>query len=608
MESRKHEWLYILSISLLAGCSTATSGKSERVPASDSEATVHLIATTDVHGYILAQPSQGSSANPANLMTGGIDVMSGYLNIAKKADPDTLLVDSGDLFQGTIISNTTNGSTVVTWMNYAGYLATAIGNHDFDFGPGDGSNQVTHPGQDPLGVLKAREAQAHFKFLSANICSIDEDPAHCASPTAYPIASFAQPYLIQSVHGVKIGIIGLTTTSTPETTLAANVSSLRFMPFANALERYVPELRAQSVDAIVVLAHEGGFCDKGVCAPTDPIFKAVDQLTPSTRQSIALILAGHTHNFVNTVYNGVRMMINGSYGRSFGYATLTIHNPGQTTASVSVNTQSVDFCAQVYPDTHGCSSGKGTPVAATFLGQPVTADPQALALIASDVARANQQSSQVVGKLITPVTYTGSNPESTLGELMADSLRLCKDAACDSDEDVSFQNNGGIRTKVLEAGSVNYGQVFQTDPFDDYFSELQLKGSQIHDLLVAFYAYNHGSFGQVSGIKITYSKSESVPRKMTNAVGATETLPDPIVRIQMSDGSDLQDQRTYKVAMVDFLATGGSGTAFVLDGVQPPPVVHMDRVLRDLVLDYFKANPQGLDYSKLGGGRIIEQP
>ena len=588
---------------ILLGALTACSTTVTRTPASDSTVSLHFISTTDVHGYILSQRS-----SPKAPSSGGIDLMQGYFNIAKSQDPDTILLDSGDLFQGTIISNTSDGATVVKWMNEAGYTAAAIGNHDFDFGPGNGSSQVTSPGQDPLGALKARIADAHFKFLSANICSVDEDSAQCANPVTYKVASFTQPYLIKAVHGVKVGIIGLTTTTTPETTLPANVTRLRFMPLASTLERFVPLLKQQGVDTIVVVAHEGGFCDHGQCSPTDPIFQAIDLLAPATRAAIPVIFAGHTHNFLNTVYNGVHVMINGSYGRSFGYATLTVQNPGTSNASVTVDAKSYDFCSAVYPDTQNCTKGRGKPVPATFLGQTVAADPSALTVIASDIERANALGSQVVGKLVTPVTFDYATPESTLGELMADSLRFCKTSACTDAADVSFQNNGGIRSKEIDAGNVTYQQVFQTDPFDDYYSELSLKGSQVRDLLVTFYSYNHGSFGQYSGLQITYSKSKVTPRTVANMAGGSKVLPDPIVKILMSDGTPLQDDKIYRIAMVDFLATGGGGTAPVLTGLQPPPSVHLDRVMKDVILDYFKANPTGLDYSKLGGGRLIEEP
>src|SRR3989338_5632658 len=99
--------------------------------------TIHIVSTTDLHGHLLPQKDQQGH------LFGGIDLMAGYFNVAREDDPETLFLDSGDLFQGTIISNSHDGASVIKWMNYVGYTASAVGNHEFDFGPGEGHSIVT---------------------------------------------------------------------------------------------------------------------------------------------------------------------------------------------------------------------------------------------------------------------------------------------------------------------------------------------------------------------------------------------------------------------------------------------------------------------------------
>ncbi len=524
--------------------------------------------------------------------------MEGYFDIARQADADTLFLDAGDLFQGTIISNTSDGATVVRWMNYARYDAAAVGNHEFDFGPGHGKNIIQDPTLDPLGALKDRESEAHFQMLSANICNVQEDPGQCADLHTFKTASVAKPYLIKTVKGVRLGIIGLTTPSTPDTTNPTNLTQLRFLPMKETLERYVPELETQGVDGIVVILHEGGYCDKGKCNPQDPVFKLIDALSPELRQKLPLMLAGHTHNYANTVYNGVHVLITGCYGQSFGYTTLSFDGtPGGLTVK---STQSQDFCAQVFPDTHYCNRGTGTPVAATFLGQTVTPNPAALTLLQADIQVADQVAAQVLGKTLSPLTK--AQPEATLGDMMADAYRTCKDSSCTQPADIAFMNNGGIRVNEIPSGDVTYGQIFNLMPFDNLYAELSLQGSQVRDALVAWYAYGK-SFPQVSGLQIVYSTANSVPRTLTNGAGETETLPDPILTLNTADGQPLNDRQTYRVILPDFLAEGGSGTAFVIKGLQPAPVIHFDRKLRDVMVDYLHANPAGLNYGS-GQNRI----
>ena len=554
------------------------------------DATIHLISTTDVHGYLQAQ------ALKSGILAGGVDYVSGYFNAAKKFDPETLLLDSGDLFQGTIVSNEAEGAPVVKFFNYAGYTATAIGNHDFDFGPVGPDTIVQKPGEDPLGALKARMSQAKFPFLSANTCSLDEDPGQCKNAATFQTTSFTRPYIISSVHGVNVGVIGLTTTATPQTTMPQNVSRLRFFPMAQALERYVPEMKEKGVDVIVVIAHSGGFCTQGICAPTDEIFATVDQLKDSTRKSIAVILGGHTHNYVNTVYNGTRVIIAGKYGQSFGYVTLSYHAADGT--SEVVDGRTYDFCQQVYPDTQGCSQGLGTLVAPTFLGGAVTPDSKAIALIAKDIAAADAIGKQVLGKTLTSLTK--GSPESTMADFMTDAYRNCfSDSACSTHADISFQNNGGVRAEI-PAGPVNYNQIFQVLPFDNYVATLKLTGTQVRDLITIWYSHEQ-AVQQVSGLKITYNSSLKTTRTITNGAGESKVFLDPIVSIDTLDPS-----RNYTVVVADFLAAGGSGLDFFVKGLSPAPLINYERKLRDTLVDFIKSSPNGVSYTG-SPARIIDQ-
>ena len=92
-----------------------------------------------------------------------------------------MLVDAGDMFQGTLESNMTEGAAVVRAYNALGYDAVAVGNHEFDFGPVGPAPSPRAPGDDPRGALKARAAEAHFPFLAANL--VDDATG---APPAWP--------------------------------------------------------------------------------------------------------------------------------------------------------------------------------------------------------------------------------------------------------------------------------------------------------------------------------------------------------------------------------------------------------------------------------------
>ena len=92
-----------------------------------------------------------------------------------------MLVDAGDMFQGTLESNIGEGAAVVRAYNVLRYDAAAIGNHEFDFGPVGPAPAPRTPADDPRGALKARAAEARFPFLAANLVD-----AATGAPPAWP--------------------------------------------------------------------------------------------------------------------------------------------------------------------------------------------------------------------------------------------------------------------------------------------------------------------------------------------------------------------------------------------------------------------------------------
>jgi 5'-nucleotidase len=439
-------------------------------------------------------------------------------------------------------------------MNYVGYQAAAIGNHEFDFG---------------LASLDERITQAQFKLLGANICSLDEDPEACSRTESFHTARFAKKFIIHKTHGIKLGIIGLTTPQTPTTTLPINVSHFKFMPLAKTLERFVPIMKSQGAETIIVIVHDGD----------GSMLQVIDELKPETRAEISIVLAGHTHNYANKIHKGVRILISGCYGKSFGYTTL------------SYNEYTKHWSAQKSENIH-------FKPGVSFLGKQVQSDTEASELLATEISESNALSSRVVGKLISPLKKTDTG-ESNLGDFMTDAFRLCDTQSCTGTADIAFLNNGGIRSRLLEAGPITYGQVFELMPFDNIYTELKLTGSQIHDLLDLWYSYKNDSpTPQVSGLNIRYSKNTTRQRTIQNGAGDKQTILDPIDSITFSNGKLFEENKTYRVVVSDFLATGGGGTAFILKGLPTKPEFHYDRTVRDQIVDYFQLNPAGWDYKE----------
>ena len=156
--------------------------------------TISIVGTNDLHGGLLEREGRG-----------GLALLGGYLkqlrDVRARDGGAVLALDAGDMFQGTLESNLTEGASVVAAYNALGYTAAAVGNHEFDFGPVGPASTPRSAADDPRGALKARAAEAAFPFLAANL--ID-------TTTGQTVAwRNVQPTTIVRAAGISVGIIGL---------------------------------------------------------------------------------------------------------------------------------------------------------------------------------------------------------------------------------------------------------------------------------------------------------------------------------------------------------------------------------------------------------------
>jgi 2',3'-cyclic-nucleotide 2'-phosphodiesterase (5'-nucleotidase family) len=247
---------FVLS-GLLATCLSAVLSGSVQQP------THILIAhTNDIHGQLLPRNGVGGLAELATVI--------------RNLNPD-LIVDAGDLFTGTFISDEFKGQPTIQVMNKIGYTVGTVGNHEFDFG------------QD---VLRMRLREANFPLLSANVES--------------PISEIKK-YVVATVKGVRFGIIGLTTEDVTTTTHPKNLGGVKVQDIVKTVEGILPELRSRS-DFIIVTAHL-----------TDDEEKRIANAFPEIR----LIIGGHNHAVLGPILLGQTMVAKtGNVGRYLGRVDL----------------------------------------------------------------------------------------------------------------------------------------------------------------------------------------------------------------------------------------------------------------------------------------------
>jgi 5'-nucleotidase/UDP-sugar diphosphatase len=364
--------------------------------------TLTILYTNDEHGWMAGEEDHGGAASMMHLWT----EEEGYT-----MNRPFLILSGGDTWTGPAISTWFDGESMIEVMNEMGYDAAAIGNHEFDYGiPG----------------LEERSAQATFPFLSANI----------QNQRTGEQVGFALPYVIEKVNGIDVGIIGLSTLSTPKTTMPTYVEGLDFVPYAAALEKAVSQARADGAQIIVVIAH--------ICS-----FELLGLVPKASQLGIAMIGGGHCHERFSQVVDGVALVEAGSNLRAYGRIDLT-YNPS-TESVMDVNVRIIS----------NNNAGQDSDVAA---------------LVASWQEQIDAELQHVIGYTKDGIEQ-GSN---AMFNMVMDAWLAAYPA------DVAICNPGSFRQNLIP-GDVSLADVVGMLPFDNYLVDVELTGAQL------ITSVNHGS-------------------------------------------------------------------------------------------------------------------
>jgi 5'-nucleotidase len=518
-------WALLLG---LASAANADGGSMAPTPV-----TISIVGTNDLHGHLEALP-----------------LLGGYLaNVRRARARDgggVVLVDAGDMFQGTLASNLGEGAAVVRAYDALRYDAAALGNHEFDFGPVGPSSTPLARGDDPRGALKARAAEAPFPFLDANLIEIAT-----GAPPAWP---HIRPTTIVDVAGIKVGIIGVTTFSTPATVLPSNFVGLRVAPLAPTVRRAAEGLRRRGAKVVVVAAHAGGGCrdnevpdDLRSCEVDSEIFQLARALPAG---AVDVIVAGHTHDGIAHRVAGVAITEAFANGRGFGRVDLSVDPASGRIADVRVQPLQL----LVRPEHGRWPSYEGKPVTV----DAVVADAIAPALAA---ARARHERRLDV-ELDAPITRA-YRTESPLGNLFADLMRAARPGA-----DVAITNGGGLRAD-LPAGPLTYGALFEAMPFDNRFASVAITGAELAQIVARNLTRKNGIIS-VSGV-----------RARARCVGSSLD-----VTLTSADGRPIGRAQRLALVTSDFLATGGDG---LMPELAKRAVIDEDHLIRDALVDQLGA-------------------
>ena len=505
--------------------------------------TISIVGTNDLHGAVDRLP-----------------ILAGYLANLRAVRRDdggaVLLIDAGDMFQGTLESNLNEGAAVIEAYNALGYTAAAIGNHEFDFGPPGAAATVQAADDDPRGALKARAAEAAFPLLTANIRDVE-------SETRIKWPNMPASTVVDA-SGVQVGIIGVTTEATPFTTMPANFVGLAMISPAEAVAAEAQRLREAGAEVIVVASHIGSRCqdltnpaDTSSCDTEEELFVMARALP---RGLVDVIVAGHTHAAMAHRVNDIAVIESYSSGRAFGRVDLRVNAEGRVVASTIRVPQDL------------CPLGEdGNPVPASrcdpgsYEGRPVIIDTAVQVIADRALASARELRDQPLGVTLAAAFPKGYDRESPVGNLFVDLMLEAR-----PDADVAMTNGGGLRAD-LPAGPLTYGSLYEAMPFDNRFAIVTLNGIHLRRLATNNLYSGSGIFSWGG---------------MT--VEATCKGGELAVTLRDAKGKVIPDDRTLTLVTSDFLASGGDGAIGRL-GLPEGSVEVTDILIRDAMAEVLRA-------------------
>jgi len=514
---------------------------------------ISVLGTNDVHGELVPQADRG-----------GITTFSGYVAAVRDARSDdgaVLLVDAGDMWQGTLESNLSEGAAVVEAYNAMGYTAAALGNHEFDFGPAGPKSIPETDGDDPQGALRQRLSETEFPVLAANL--IDT-----ATNRRVALANLQSSVMVTR-SGINIGIIGVLTEHTLETTMSANTVGLRIAPLAATIIEEARSLRSAGASLVIVLAHAGSRCtdfddphDLSSCRTSGEIIRVANDIPPGL---VDHIVAGHVHEGIAHIVNGIVITSSYSNTRAFSRVDFTLDRDSGSVIGSDIFPPQFN-CVRA-PDEDGrCThEDDDSRERASYERMPVV--PMAEVMAIADHAReiAAQRKAEKVGVFLETEMTLRQQPESVLGNLFTDAVLESNDA------DISIHNvYGGIRAELAQ-GEVTYGNLFRVFPFDNRISIIELSGLDVRKI-IANQVHNNRRRAGFSGMQVFVSCEAG---QMS-------------IEMIKSDGSEIKDADTLRVVANDFLLLGGDDIftpATPEDGFAIP---NGTPLVRDTLVEWFK--------------------
>ena len=507
---------------------------------SDDDYVIPIFATNDIHSFVFPLRLTHPADNGSRYLSGGAEYLYSYIKILREEWGDRLMYfDAGDQYDGGVEGILSDGEVMNAYFNYSKLSGISLGNHEIGKG---------------LETLRKYMPKSNFPYIDANIINKTTgniiDLPNLVSSKVYTVGK------------VKIGVIGLITLSTPETS-GKTYEDVTYEEYIPHIITESNKLNQQNVNAIILLAHVGTTCErestvklinnmrdinseKLKCSESGEINKLLRELGVH-RDLIDIVIAGHSHDVIHQWIYDVPVIE--TSGSSYGHVIYMHFSKKEGKFKLRKKDTQIEgplpACEKIFKDDHRCTyrtitndTKKWEMSAFTFHNKIIELDSGLSSILKTWKNEIDKMYKKRVFHTDEDLSRCPGNGECALVNLISDLHRVVTGA------DISILNPGGFRTD-WHPGYISEAELFMMFPFSqNNVATFEMTGREVKRMI------QEVDFGKqvypTSGLEQVFVKDKN----------------DYNVLVSLSLYDDLKDKKiddnkTYVIASNDFMAKGG---------------------------------------------------